>query len=428
MKELGRAGGVFGTGVVRSRPLAFGGSNNGHFTVNIRLLATLSRLFTTKQFTPDDRMFRAVIQHGYGGVKELGPIGARSTGPGSGPSGRKTTGPAGPNGPTATGGLNNLVHSFNNTSIQATVGYGSGVFAQAGYDKNSVPQVDMIHIVENTRGFHRQNLALFPNHYSGLRWGGIRLIEMFQNLGLVKIYFNPYVLMNKTIIKYGVISETLVLQDMLEWRTLYLAGRLQKPVKFMGTASHWFQTLNQFNLRSAVKIALLMSKTKTISEKELYETITLISYLGDSRMLIGGENPHKIRNIVAKQLQQFQNLYGPILAQFEAEKYLKYRQNRITIAEFTTHQKKTLIETLPLQYRNRLLKNYNQTHNGTDNSITQLVQEPDLRLRELYITTLKQLVLTPSIMVSVKGIFTAGVFKSVRYMIDKRLKYLQPPK
>ena len=63
------------------------------------------------------------------------------------------------------------------------------------------------------------------------------------------------------------------------------------------------------------------SRQATFNERQLYEQITKLSYLGDFRMYIGGENPNKLKNIVAKQFH-FKKLYEPILQYFIHKNFL----------------------------------------------------------------------------------------------------------
>lgn len=71
---------------------------------------------------------------------------------------------------------------------------------------------------------------------------------------------------------------------------------------------------NQVNLASALRTALLLLP-ESFTEIELFEEIAGISYRGDFRMRVG-ENPHKVRNIVAAQLPAFRSLYGGLLKSF----------------------------------------------------------------------------------------------------------------
>lgn len=71
---------------------------------------------------------------------------------------------------------------------------------------------------------------------------------------------------------------------------------------------------NQVNLASALRAALLLLPEE-FTEIELFEEIAGLSYRGDFRMRVG-ENPHKVRNIVAAQLPAFRSLYGGLIKSF----------------------------------------------------------------------------------------------------------------
>lgn len=71
---------------------------------------------------------------------------------------------------------------------------------------------------------------------------------------------------------------------------------------------------NQVNLASALRTSLLLLP-ESFTEVQLFETIAGLSYRGDFRMKVG-ENPHKVRNIVAAQLPSFRSLYGGLLKSF----------------------------------------------------------------------------------------------------------------
>lgn len=95
--------------------------------------------------------------------------------------------------------------------------------------------------------------------------------------------------------------------DLLNWNTLYLAGRMHKPLRIIKDDAR-VRLTQQVNLTSAVRAALLTLPAE-FSEKQLFETITGISYSGDPRMVLPGENRGKVGNIVRKQGPQFRELY-----------------------------------------------------------------------------------------------------------------------
>jgi translocator assembly and maintenance protein 41 len=69
---------------------------------------------------------------------------------------------------------------------------------------------------------------------------------------------------------------------------------------------------NRTNKLNALRTALLLLPPRFTST-QLFETITSLSYMGDFRTMIRAENPNKIRNIVALQLDEFEKLYLPLM-------------------------------------------------------------------------------------------------------------------
>ena len=91
--------------------------------------------------------------------------------------------------------------------------------------------------------------------------------------------------------KYGIINRQKFLDDMLNWKYLYVAGRLHKPVQVLKTHTLINHAIMR-NRQNAVRTALLLLPAK-FTEIELYRTIAGLSYLGDPRMSVG-ENPNKV--------------------------------------------------------------------------------------------------------------------------------------
>ena len=95
--------------------------------------------------------------------------------------------------------------------------------------------------------------------------------------------------------------------DLLNWKTLYLAGRMHKPIRIIKDDAR-VRLTQQVNLTSAIRTALL-TLPETFTETELFERIAGFSYAGDIRMVLPGENRGKVNNIVKKQGPQFRELY-----------------------------------------------------------------------------------------------------------------------
>lgn len=271
----------------------------------------------------------------------------------------------------------NLILSHFQAPIDFAFGYGSGVFKQNGYDNlkgSNKPQIDLIFGVKDPLKFHKINMCQNPDHYSSLKWCGSSVISYFQDIG-AGIYFNPFVDIAGREVKYGVVSLERIVQDLCTWDSFYLAGRLQKPVKILkdnNIIKYW----NQLNLKSAATVAkYLLHNDNTVKSRldefKFYQRIAGLSYIGDIRYTLGGENPNKVNNIVEKNFHNFQKYYGPIYE------------------DVVFHNR----DYLPLGY-------------SLDNCLK----------------TLGSHIQRTSILQTLKGIATAGATKSFKYAWSKKMK------
>ena len=62
---------------------------------------------------------------------------------------------------------------------------------------------------------------------------GSKVIANMQAKYGAQMYFNTLVPFEEGLVKYGVISRADFISDLLDWDTLYAAGRLQKPVRIL---------------------------------------------------------------------------------------------------------------------------------------------------------------------------------------------------
>jgi translocator assembly and maintenance protein 41 len=205
--------------------------------------------------------------------------------------------------------LKDVVSQFN-APVRYAVAYGSGVFHQSGYDEKKKPMVDFIFGVSHPGHWHDLNMQQNPHHYSSIRMLGSGAVTLLQEKVGAGVYFNPYVQVNGMNIKYGVVSIDKLCKDLIDWETLYLAGRMHKPVKILRDDSR-VRLANQVNLTEAVRVALL-TLPENFTEQELFDRIAGISYKGDFRMVVG-ENPNKVSNIVSSQMENFRRLYFGLL-------------------------------------------------------------------------------------------------------------------
>ncbi|NXA62851.1 TAM41 protein, partial [Mohoua ochrocephala] len=171
--------------------------------------------------------------------------------------------------------------------------------------------LDFVFAVDDAVTWHMTNLLKNRSHYSFLKFFGPKKITTVQRYG-AGIYYNTLVPCNGRMIKYGVISTDALIEDLFHWKTLYVAGRLQKPVKILAqNENSKLQAALVSNLKSAVTAAFLMLP-ESFSEEDLYMQIAGLSYSGDFRMIIG-EDKSKVQNIVKPNVAHFQKLYSNIL-------------------------------------------------------------------------------------------------------------------
>lgn len=285
--------------------------------------------------------------------------------------------------------------------------YGSAVFPQS-HTKNIKQDnmLDIILVVENSREFHVQNLSTNQWHYSNLSYLGADFLSQVQQNYGGKLYFNTDVSLkdNKdyTRLKYGVISYTDFLDDLMNWSSFYIAGRLQKPVLFLTDLNKEIKEVLSKNLSFAVSAALIRRKQNKdspsfVSNKQLFESITELSYLGDIRMGIA-ENNHKILNIVEGSFENFVEIYRPILlADFNVD-IAKTHGISLDVVNVDDLEQK-----LPAAMQQELL---------TQN-IDQVLS------RKIKKSSFEQ---------TLKGIVTAGAFKSLAYAYRKVKKRIMSPR
>jgi translocator assembly and maintenance protein 41 len=130
--------------------------------------------------------------------------------------------------------------------------YGSGAVTQGGYTYSSpavMPMLDIILVVNDSTSWHTENLVRNPGHYSSpiaLSGSGIALV---QDSIPAHLWFNAFIDIPVTVdfsdpatatlrlsgrkLKYGVISRKWLLRDLQSWGSLYVAGRLHKPVHIL---------------------------------------------------------------------------------------------------------------------------------------------------------------------------------------------------
>lgn len=354
--------------------------------------------------------------------------------------------------------------------IRYAFAYGSGVFPQtttASVKASTIhPQsnasvskihdgkhkmIDFIFGVSHTQHWHSLNLQQHRDHYSGLGSLGSSAVSYVQdNLG-AGVYFNPYITVNGTLIKYGVVNLDRLCDDLSDWKTLYLAGRLQKPVKILRDDPR-VRLANQLNLISAVRTALLLLPEQ-FSEHDLYKTIAGISYLGDPRMTLGAENLNKVSNIVDHQLTNFRRLYAPLIENLpnvsfqdvrcNAKNFMEDSKTNATLCQdMDPVRRGNMVRRLPKTFREKLYFQYQRKYQIPQLEFNKMLEQSDddgtrvrrkqggefeqriaredqASLNHEVSAVLQNIIKWPSYSQSLKGLFTSGFGRSWKYVLQK---------
>lgn len=363
--------------------------------------------------------------------------------------------------------------------IRYAFAYGSGVFPQSGSGSGSSgslrasihphppegigraqgdnpKMIDFIFGVSSTQHWHSLNLRQHRDHYSFLGSLGSYAVTQVQERWGAGIYFNPFVTVNGTLIKYGVVNIDHLCKDLSEWTTLYLAGRLQKPVKVLRDDPR-VRLANQVNLISAIRAALLLLPP-SFTEQELYGTIASISYMGDPRMSLPTEDPNKVANIVGENLPNFRRLYSPLIenlpnvafkdAACKSSDWSEDPEANVRLEQDMDPIKRgNMVRRLPTAFRAKLYFQYQKRYEipqlefnkmmeaSSDESETRInrrqggnferriARDNVDELRKEVRHVIKHTINWPSASQSIKSAVTAGFGRTLRYISEKYTKY-----
>jgi len=305
------------------------------------------------------------------------------------------------------------VLSHFNAPIRFACGYGSGVFKQLGYDSSIKPQVDIIFGVTHPQHWHSQNFKQNSHHYSFMRYFGSGFVSYVQEKIGAGIYYNPYCEIAGLKVKYGVVSAEKLVDDLVHWDTLYLAGRMQKPLKILRDDPH-IKIANQINRSHALRASLL-TLPETFDLHDLFMKLVGISYMGDFRMTFG-ENPNKVANIVKAQRQFLEEIYNPVIDAFPN----LIRNNNTILQEFDAKMVQSTIAKLPEKFRKILEYEYRIQTPKMFHGDVDYKRGPELD--KATSRALTRIVQDIAITQSIKGLFTAGFARSASYVGEKILK------
>ncbi|KAL7457529.1 hypothetical protein ACHAWC_009102 [Mediolabrus comicus] len=335
--------------------------------------------------------------------------------------------------------LSAIVNSFPTDGVDYAFGYGSGVLKQQqsllSDDAHSTKpgMVDIILAVDDTYSWHKRNLQSNTNHYSGFaRIGGSSFVYWMQNLG-ARLYFHPFVTVDLSLsndnkhqrtttqreIKYGVISTDDMIEDLTQWKYLYLAGRMHKPTVEIENRKHEIIAKAQHqNLLAAVSASILLhggvddDDDDSLPTTQLYNTIAGISYAGDIRMQTGAEDPNKVKKLVETpgMLGLWDNMYSTIFEDLQRLGILSMNNTKLDLDFNDIGMRRELMKNLPQRLHSDKIV-------GISHSIDSIIQGNELLRNEL-----RRIVAPAAKSQSIKGLFSAGVSKSFNYAMAKFAK------
>lgn len=288
--------------------------------------------------------------------------------------------------------------------------------------------------VEDPEAWHANNLVRNHQHYSTLRFLGPGAIARVQGWA-ARVYYNtliPTTLPSSgsagprpMTIKYGVISCTDLHSELENWDSFYLAGRLQKPVAVLKHSTEMRAAIYA-NRMSALKCALAMHSDSIprerdgamlpryllrVKQHELFMKIAVLSYIGDPRMGIA-ENKNKVANIVSANLAHFKRVYAPLLEELGVQ---EKSDGDYYAWEWDAAKLEEIMRDLPeAVWHNSLV-------DGQAGDLFPSLVKSNTADRVLH-DGIRNIVKRSATAQTIKGLLTAGVWKSVCYVGAKLKK------
>jgi hypothetical protein len=220
------------------------------------------------------------------------------------------------------------VPEFQSTLDELINGHGDNVVAVLGYGSNFLGHNvddksiwDTIIVVKDTKRFHilntfRRKQDHFSQDVGFHEWLNSFGMNYYQSEGPDKIKF-----------KYGVVSLKNLEKDCESYSFgMYIAGRLQKPIKpiylsdqnkteNVAEVQKLEKAIARNRERAAVQAIYILDPNKEFTFDDFLVSVVSLSYHSDLRL----EDPNKIKNIVEKNKEQLAAIYRPIFERLLSE-------------------------------------------------------------------------------------------------------------
>lgn len=288
----------------------------------------------------------------------------------------------------------------NTVSVKA---YGSSIAYQSGYKENEKKQVDLIVIVDDIKEFYNENLKKNKYMYKFTPKLYFKHAKSETLRKAAGICYTTDIDYGQDTYKMGVIEKADVIDDLLNWKTFYIAGRFQKEM-YTAKKDDQIEKANEINKRNALTVALLLLDKKNPKLIDLYEKICSLSYMGDSRKSFKAEDPNKIKKLASGSKKHFDKEFTAKTDLFVVDK------NENINIDYNKVLK--MIDKLPLELKMKIIDKIG------DKKITDSFAEIREGIEEYLTTIIKK----SSMGQTKKGILTTGPKNSIGYALAKLKK------
>ena len=256
---------------------------------------------------------------------------------------------------------------------------------------------------------------------------GPKVIGEFQDRYGAKCYFNTLIPFEDGLIKYGVISRNNIISDLLDWESLYIAGRLQKPVRMVKeTQKEQDSELHmalRMNLKNALHVALLMLP-EMFPEDQLYKKLVGLSYEGDFRMAVG-EDKGKVKKITQGSFTDLQRIYANQLTKMSDFIYESGGKDRkIFQQDMSPGARHFHLTMLPKNMQEILVSIWNRDGKWRDVEDVLRSAAYHRDVDQFILECLQYVVARPAMVQATKGVVSAGFKKTVIYSSQKVKKMM----
>ena len=156
-------------------------------------------------------------------------------------------------------------------AVVGAYGYGSGVFRQAGYEEEDIPQIDLIFLVDNLKEWHKENMKYNRDDYSLLGRIHVNVSSLKRLKGSNGITYYSQIFENGYRFKYGVMEEQDFLLFLNSWENFFIAGRFHKPILQIKGNEEEDEAISK-NKRQAALVAALLAPSR-LSKKDFYKIL-----------------------------------------------------------------------------------------------------------------------------------------------------------